>query len=276
MKMMLKETMQKNDPPVDGMISMISTDRLFPNPSQPRFVFDDESLLRLSDSIKRHGMLQPLSVRPVSEGLYQIIAGERRWRAARIIGMSAVPCIVLDVDAEKSAELALIENIQREDLNIFEQAAAIASLIDVYGLTQDQAAKQLSSSQSHIANKLRILKLTPPERTEIIKNKLTERHARSLLRINDSDTRLDVIKVIVKKGLNVSETDRYIDSVLNPSPVAPKPSRLVKGFLKDIRFFNNTVNKAVGMLRDCGYTVSSSQAESDGATVITISIKHIV
>lgn len=275
-KMFKEDAALSKSKAASGVITMIPTDRIFPNPSQPRFVFDDEPLLRLSDSIKRHGMLQPLSVRPVSDGLYQIIAGERRWRAARVIGMNAVPCIVLDVDAKKSAELALIENIQREDLNIFEQAAAIASLIDIYGLTQEQAAKQLSSSQSHIANKLRILKLTPPERTEIINNKLTERHARALLRLNDPKVRLDVIKAIVSKEMNVSETDRYIDSLLKPSAPVIKPSRVVKGFLRDLRFFNNTVNKALGVLRDCGYNVSSDQTDSETETVITISIKRVV
>ena len=255
---------------------MLPTDCVFPNPSQPRFVFDDESLLRLSDSIKRHGILQPISVRAVSDKAYQIIAGERRWRAARIVGMSAIPCIVLDVDSKKSAELALIENIQREDLNIFEQAAAIASLIEVYGFTQEQAAKQLSFSQSHIANKLRLLKLTPPERTEIIKSGLTERHARALLRLSDPKVRLDVIRVVTERSLNVGETDKYIDSILSPSPAPQKPCGIIKGYLKDLRFFNNTVNKAMGVLRDCGYDVTSEQKDGDGGTVITILIKRSV
>ena len=162
-------------PQTNGRVCLISPDKLFPNPSQPRFIFEDEPLLRLADSIRRFGILQPLSVRPSrnSDGsieAYQIIAGERRWRAARILGLKTIPCLVLDIDNQSSAELALIENIQREDLNIFEQAAAIASLIDIYGLTQEQAARQLSSSQAYIANKLRILKLTPKEREKYGKN----------------------------------------------------------------------------------------------------------
>lgn len=255
-------------------IRMLSTDQLFPNPSQPRFIFEDEPMLRLADSIRRYGILQPLSVRPTNSDkgeVYQIIAGERRWRAARIIGLAEVPCLILDIDSQKSAELAIIENIQREDLNIFEQAAAIASLIDIYGLTQEQAARQLSSSQSYIANKLRILKLTPAERKEIVKNKLTERHARALLRIEDPNLRLQTILHIASKELNVSATERYIDNLLENEQTLPD-RRQVKGVIKDLRFFYNSVDKAVSLLKDCGFNVTLQKREKGYETEITIRI----
>ena len=262
-------------------VRMINTDSLFPNPSQPRFIFEDEPLLRLADSIRRYGILQPLSVRPIikTEGappVYQIIAGERRWRAARIVGMTHVPCIILDIDNQKSAEFALIENIQREDLNVFEQAAAIASLIDIYGLTQEQAARQLSTSQSYIANKLRILRLTPKERTEIIKHKLTERHARALLRLSDPAERLEVIGHVAAKELNVNATEKYIDRIIEQknAPEVPIRNQKTVAVLKDLRFFYNSVDKAVELLKGCGIDVSTQKSEKVGETSIVIKITH--
>lgn len=257
------------------VVKLIETDKLFPNPSQPRFIFEDEPLLRLADSIRRYGILQPLTVRATDSSAgecYQIVAGERRWRAARIAGMPQVPCIILEIDSKKSAELALVENIQREDLNIFEQAAAIASLIDIFGLTQEQAARQLSSSQSYIANKLRILRLTPKERSEIIKNRLTERHARSLLRIEDPDIRLEAIRHISLRELNVSATERYIDGLLLKKPEQKPANRAIKGSIKDIRFFYNSVDKAIDLLKDCGVTVTAEKIDSPTETAIIIKI----
>ncbi len=271
-----KADIQKESRP-EQIVHMISTDKLFPNPSQPRFIFEDEPLLRLADSIRRFGILQPLSVRTTqsqtgNKQIYQIIAGERRWRAARIIGLTEVPCIIFDINSQKSAELALIENIQREDLNIFEQAAAIASLIDIYGLTQEQAARQLSASQSYIANKLRILRLTPQERSEIIKNKLTERHARSLLRIDDHTMRLKAISYISSMDLNVSATERYIDGLLSPKLEIAADNQRVKAVLKDLRFFYNSIDRAVNFLKDCNINVITEKTETPNETSLLIKI----
>ena len=260
-------------------IAMIDTNKLCPNPLQPRFIFEDEPMLRLADSIRRYGILQPLSVRPVKneEGeiiSYEIIAGERRWRAAGIIGMQKVPCIIIDVDSKKSAELAIIENIQREDLNIFEQAAAISSLIDIYGLTQEMAAKQLSSSQSYVANKLRLLKLTPKERSEIIRHNLSERHARALLRLDSVEDRLAAIQVISSKELNVSATEKYIDKLLYLKPEVQPDNKTFKGSLRDIKFFYNSIDKAVDILRACGVPVFTDTKNNISETVIQIQILH--
>lgn len=282
MNTIYKNPFKKMPPPPPDKTSVgitnIPAERIRPNPSQPRFIFDDEPMLRLADSIRRYGILQPISVRPIylpdSEPVYQIIAGERRWRAARIIGMKEIPCTVLDIDDKKSAELAIIENIQREDLNIFEQAAAISSLIDIYDLTQEQAARQLSASQSYVANKLRILKLTPKERSEIVKHNLTERHARALLRLDTAEARLEVIKTIAAKELNVSATDRYIDSILE-EPTA-KNRQNVKRCPKELKFFFNSIEKSADLLRKCGMSVETRTEKTQNDTVVHIRIANSV
>ncbi len=260
-----------------GKVVMIDVERLFPNSSQPRFIFDDEPLLRLADSIRQYGILQPLSVRKSkseNSNCYEIIAGERRWRAAKIISMKKVPCIVYDIDSQKSAELALIENIQREDLNIFEQAAAIASLIDIYNLTQEQAARQLSASQSYIANKLRILRFTPSERTLIIKSGLTERHARALLKITLPETRKKAIEYIAAKELNVSASEKYIDSLVSEPKNISQNNIQTKAILKDLRFFYNSVDRSVNILKECGFNVTTEKKEGPNETAILIRIPH--
>lgn len=271
-----QKNQQKTDDSNQFKICMLKTDDLCPNPSQPRFIFDDEQMLRLADSIRHNGILQPLSVRKIeryneNSPKYQIIAGERRWRASKIIGMTEVPCVILEIDSQKSAELAIIENLQRQDLNMFEQATAISSLLDIYGLTQEETARRLSLSQSYIANKLRILRLTPKERTEIIKHKLTERHARALLKLESPEERLSVISHIAAKELNVSATEKYIDTLLCPKETE-KDNRIVKGAIKDLRFFYNSVDKAVSILQSCGLDVVTKKTESDNEKTITIRI----
>ena len=183
--------------PVQGTRSVmeIPIGDIMPNPNQPRRDFDREQLRCLRDNILRYGMLQPISVRASSaaSGKYEIVAGERRYRAACEAGFLYVPAILIETDAQRSAELAIIENLQRQDLNIFEQASAISSLINIYHITQDEAAEKLSVSQSYVANKLRLLRFTDEERSLIIEHSLTERHARALLRLRDDGARLSAL-----------------------------------------------------------------------------------
>ncbi len=276
-------------------IHMIPADLIRPNPSQPRKSFDDEAILRLSESIKQYGILQPLSVRSscslpdeklisgeiqlIGEDhtYYEIIAGERRFRAAKLAGMTKLPCIIMTVDSKKSAELAIIENIQREDLNIFEQASAIASLIDIYKLTQEQIAGMLSVSQSYIANKLRILKLTADERTLILESHLTERHARAVLRISDISSRLQAIKTIIAHEMNVSKTEAYIEQLLSGS-TGDKAERPITGkrklVLKDIRLFYNTIDRAIDTMERAGISVAKERHDSEGVTELIIRISN--
>ena len=256
-----------------GRIHMISIERVTPNPSQPRKNFEDEAIIRLADSIRRYGILQPLPVRRLSNGEFELIAGERRLRAAKLLDLQEVPCIIINADNQKSAELAIIENIQRENLNIFEQAGAIASLIDIYKLTQEQIARELSTSQSYIANKLRILRLTAKERELILQNNLTERHARAFLKITDVNERIKIIEHVIKQGLNVAAAEEYIERQLcEPIIGADAAQSKYKLKLKDIRIFYNTVEKAIQTVKDSGFDIESIRTEYEDKIELSIII----
>ena len=260
-----------------GRIHMLPADRITANPNQPRKQFDDESIINLADSIRQYGILQPLTVRRVEvpesgSPVYEIIAGERRFRAAKMLGFASMPCIIVHADSRRSAELAIIENMQREDLNIFEQASAIASLIDMYGMTQEEAARQLSVSQSFIANKLRILRLTLPERDKIIENGLTERHARALLRVQSAEQRLRIIDYICTHNLNVATTEAYIDRFLARNESERRPRAPRKIILKDIRIFYNSIDKAVSLIKQAGIPVESERIDGEEQIELTIRI----
>lgn len=198
---------------------------IIPNRNQPRSTFNYNAIQRLSDSIRRYGILQPLTVRKVllpssatrpsrGEVVYELIAGERRLRAAKLAELTTVPCIVINTDDATSAELAIVENLLRENLNMFEQAEAFERLIREFHLTQDEAARRVSMSQSAVANKLRILRLLPQERQRILETGLTERHARALLKLNEPSLRGEVLQRIIEKKMNVSATEAYIDKLL--------------------------------------------------------------
>ena len=258
-------------------ISMIT-----PNPSQPRKYFSDRALSALSDSIRRNGILQPLLVRPAGAG-FELIAGERRLRAASAAGIYDVPCIIREDEPERSAELAIIENLQREDLNMFEEAEAIRNLIDTCSLTQETAAAHLSCSQSYIANKLRLLRLPEDQRSRLIEAGLTERHARSLLRIRDDDERNEAMSVIIKKHLNVAATEAYIENLLcvaERSAAAARASRIDRDLkrrimMKDMRLFYNSIERAVESVRNCGISVETERTSVPDGTVISITVRNI-
>lgn len=256
---------------------LIPCERILANSAQPRQVFDDDSMIRLADSIRQHGIIQPLTVRCTDDdGIYEIVAGERRYRAARLIGMKSVPCIVIDANDRKSAEIAIVENLQREDLNIFEEAAALASLIEIYSLTQEEAARRMSVSQSYIANKLRLLRLSKPEREKILRHGLSERHARALLRVSEADKRMEIIDYIVANSLTVAATDEYIDSLSRQKPLSSKLSAPKKILLRDIRLFYNSVDRAISTMKAAGIDVTTERIEGEDGTVLTIRIPHDV
>ena len=259
--------------PVQGTrpVMEIPIGDIMPNPNQPRRDFDREQLRCLRDSILRYGMLQPISVRASSaaSGKYEIVAGERRYRAACEAGFLYVPAILIETDAQRSAELAIIENLQRQDLNIFEQASAISSLINIYHITQDEAAEKLSVSQSYVANKLRLLRFTDEERSLIIEHSLTERHARALLRLRDDGARLSALRHVIGYALNVSATERYVDSLLAASVPRPK----IKFAIKNLRLFYNSVDRAADLIRSSGVPVDIRRDESaQGCVVMTVTI----
>ena len=232
------------------------------NRAQPRTVFLEDKILSLSESIKENGILQPLTVRKILASRYELIAGERRLRAAIKAGLKMVPCIVLSCDDEQSAVFALLENLQRADLGPFEEAEGIYKLITNFNLTQEMAAKKLGKKQSTIANKLRLLKLSLEEREKITEAGLTERHARSLLRLQDPLQRDIALNKIIINGLNVQKTELLIESMLNKTlKKAGKSQRTV--IIKDLRIFMNTINKAIDTMKLSGIDAKRSQRETD-------------
>lgn len=246
----------------------IPTQQIAPNPYQPRQEFSQTDLAGLALSIKTDGILQPLSVRQKGDK-YELIAGERRLRAAILAGLESVPCIVIETTDRNSALLALVENIQRQDLGFFEEAEAISRLIELYGMTQEDAALRLGYAQSTLANKLRLLKLGADERRLIIDKNLSERHARALLRLNDKEKRLDVIHKIARDKLNVERTERLIDSMTEYERHCER-IRKSSVLFKDLRLFMNTVNKAVETMQIAGVDVNMDKVQREDAVEFRI------
>ena len=257
---------------MESCVRKIPIRSIVPNRSQPRRDFNETALELLADSIKKNGILQPITVRRTdSVGIFEIIAGERRLRAAAIAELCDVPCIIVQADDRKSAELALIENLHRENLNIFEQAGAMAALIDIYSLTQEQAARQLSMSQSAVANKLRLLKLSENERQIILASALSERHARALLRISDDELRLTALRHVASRSLTVAESESYIEALLCQKE-EEKRRKNMKIVIKDVRIFYNTIDHAIDTMRRAGINVTSSRRENDDNVEVMIRI----
>ena len=242
-----------------------------PNPHQPRQTFDDEGLRELASSIRRHGILQPLTVRSAGGGKWELVAGERRLRAAKLAGLEKVPCIRREADDRESALLALVENLQRRDLHYLEEAAAIAAYIRQAGVTQEEAAAQLGRSPSALANKLRLLRLSPACRELLVRNGLTERHARCLLRLEDEEERLAALRHIADKQLNVAQAEQYVDQRLAQLQSTP-PKRRRTFILKDVRLFLNSLDRGLRMVRDDGVDARTERQETDDAILLTIRI----
>ncbi|MCI8593960.1 MAG: ParB/RepB/Spo0J family partition protein [Oscillospiraceae bacterium] len=248
----------------------LPVDAVRPNPDQPRTIFEDTALRELAQSIVCHGILQPLTVRRASNGTYTLVAGERRLRAAKMAGLTEVPCLPADLDNEDSALLALVENLQRRDLDYWEEALALRRLIDTYGLTQEQVAEQVGKSQSAVANKLRLLKLSPDIITLARSAGLTERHARALLRLPE-ELRMEALKHIIAESLNVAATDHYIDGLLSPVAI-PKKVKRPTILLRDVRLFLNTLNRGVTALKHSGVAADCRQEDAGDAILLTIRI----
>ncbi len=240
--------------------------------AQPRKVFNEDELSALSRSIAENGILQPLTVRKASQSEFELIAGERRLRAAILAGMKRVPCIIVKCTDKESAVYALLENLQRADLGIFEEARGISRLIRRYGLTQEQAADKLGKTQSTIANKLRLLKLSGEEQEWIENAGLTERHARALLRIDDEDIRREVLSKIISDNLNVSQTEALVGIYKHNNPKTEKNRGRSKAVIKDIRIFLNSINRAIDTMRLSGIDAQSVKTDSENFIEYTIRI----
>lgn len=248
-----------------GEVILVEVSKIALNPNQPRKSFSDEGIIKLADSIRQFGIIQPLTVRKTADS-YELVAGERRLRAAKELGMTSVPCIINSASDQQSAELAIIENLMRENLTIFEEAEAIEVLIDTYGLTQEKIATKLSVSQSYIANKLRLLRLSHEEREIILRSKLTERHARALLRIYDDIERQRALETIIKEEMNVSRAEELIDKITLKS----KPDEVKKRTYKSIGSFYDAINRAISAIENSGVKIKSRRVESDNYTELTI------
>lgn len=249
---------------------------IHPNPYQPRATFDEESIAELAQSIQQVGLLQPLLVRKVDDG-YELVAGERRLRAVTSLGMKKVACIVQqDIEDESSAMMALIENLQREDLHYLEEAQCYQKLLETYGLTQEELANRLGKSQSSIANKLRLLKLSDEVKAAMTEKRLSERHARALLKLTDDKQRLDAVEKIAEKGLSVKETEQMVEKTLNKAydekQDGAKPRPKLMRIVRDYRLFMNTINQAVNQLRESGMTVEVEQSDRADGVDIKISV----
>ena len=250
-------------------IHQLPIDKIIPNPRQPRRHFDEQALRELAASIRQHGVLQPLSVQRTDRG-YVLVAGERRLRAAGMAGLTHVPCILVRATEEDSAVLALIENLQRCDLHYMEEAAAIARLIAQYGLSQEEAARRLGRSQSAVANKLRLLRLSEPCVALLRQYGLTERHARALLRLEDEEDRLSAAQHMGERGLNVAAAEAYVDDLLHRKQTAPRKKPVY--VIKDVRLFLNSVTRGMDTIRRAGVDAQCRREDSEEAITLTIRI----
>ncbi len=244
----------------ENKILLIPQNDILPNPNQPRKRFDYDELEGLAQSIRANGILQPLLVRPLENGRYELVAGERRLRAARLVGITKVPCIVNEISESDSAVFAILENLQRQNLNYFEEAEALAVLVSEYRLSQEELCKKLGKAQSTLSNKLRLLRLSDEMRYKISRAGLSERHARALLTLNDEVQRARALSIIIDRHLTVNESENLIEQMLRKNE-APK-RQILKGF-KDIRIFINTLNNAVDTIRRAGIDADSVKTETD-------------
>lgn len=255
---------------LSSRVRYIPINAVRPNHQQPRRSFDETALRELADSISAYGILQPLTVRDRG-GVYELVAGERRLRAARIAGLREVPCLIAEVGEEDAALLALIENLQRRDLDYMEEAAAIARLIRRYGLSQQQAAEKLGKSQPTIANKLRLLRLSAPVIDCLRQYGLTERHARTLLRLTDPEQQLAAARHIGKLGLNVAQTEQYIDRLTAENRTEP-PRRRPTYVIKDVRLFLNSVERGIRLMQSAGVGAEVGRRDTEEEILLTIHI----
>ena len=246
-----------------GRVVFLPARNIRPNPSQPRKVFRPEALTELADSIRQHGILQPLSVRRVGMN-YELIAGERRLRAAQMAGLSEIPCIIMSMDDKESGITAMIENLQRQDLDFIEEAMGISRLMGHYAMSQEQLARMLGKSQSAIANKLRILRHSMDVLNALREAELTERHARALLKLKTDEEKLTAIAVIAQQGMNVARTEKYIESLLTQRQTDHKKA--------NVGAFLNSLTQSLAKIQSSGVAAISERRETDSQIVLTITI----
>lgn len=245
---------------------VVSIDEIRPNPYQPRIDFDDEALMELSQSIRENGLIHPITVRQEKDG-YEIVAGERRYRAMKIAGMIEIPVIVIDADEMQMAEMALVENIQRENLSAIEEANAYVQIMKTTGISQSQLALKLGKSQSSIANKIRLLQLDEEVQQAVTTRRITERHARALLAL-PKEKQEQAMETIVKKGLTVAQSEKMIRKEASPKPKRQK--KVFKGLSRNIKIGLNTIDQAVAMIEKSGIQIHREMTEDEDEVVVTL------
>lgn len=245
--------------------------QIFPNPYQPRKTFDEAALADLSASIAQYGVLQPLLVSPAEDGRYMLIAGERRLRASKMAKLEEVPVIISEYTSQQIAEIALIENLQREDLHYLEEAEGYEKLMDEFHLTQEAMAARVGKKQSTIANKLRLLRLSAAVRKVLVDAGLSERHARALLKLEDDAKRLEVLEVVIAKNYSVRQTEEYIAKLLDDKQ-QEKRKRLV--IVNDVRIYLNSIKQVVSAIKDVGIPVNMEQTFDGDEVVVSVRIKN--
>ena len=246
-----------------GRVVFLPARSIRPNPAQPRKIFRPEALDELSDSIRQHGILQPLSVRRSGNG-YELIAGERRLRAAELAGITDIPCIIMSMDDRESGMAAMVENLQRQDLDFIEEASGIQKLMELGSMSQEQAARLLGKSQSAIANKLRLLRHSQPVLEALRQENLTERHGRALLKLPDESLKLTAIREISRQSMSVAQTEKYIASLLRGKPEAAARA--------NVGAFLNSLTQSLSRIQRNGIPAVSERRETDSQIVLTITI----
>ncbi len=244
----------------------VSIDEIRPNPYQPRIDFDDEALMELSQSIRENGLIHPITVRREQDG-YEIVAGERRYRAMKIAGMIEIPVVVIDADEVQMAEMALVENIQRENLSAIEEAKAYVQIMKTSGISQSQLALKVGKSQSSIANKIRLLQLDEEVQQAVTARKISERHARALLAL-PKEKQPKAMETIIKKGMTVAQSEKMIQKENVEKPV--KQKKVFKGLTRNIKIGINTIDQAVAMIEKSGIAVHREISEEEDEVIVTL------
>lgn len=251
-------------------IRKIAIDQIVPNRFQPRTVFDEDKIEELARTIHTHGIIQPIVVREFEDGRFEIIAGERRWRAMKRLGWDEAPTIVKNLSDTETASVALIENLQREELSPIEEAIAYEKLLELHNLTQEALAQRLGKGQSTVANKLRLLKLPQEVQDALLNKSITERHARSLIPLKDPEKQIQLLSEIIERNLNVKQTEDRVVKMLEQTEEKPKPKR--KAFSKDMRIAVNTIRQSLTMVSDSGINLNSEEEEFEDYYQFTIKI----
>lgn len=250
-----------------GRVLFLPVGAILPNPNQPRTQFSQPELEELARSIQALGLLQPLTVRR-RDGAWELVSGERRLRAAKLAGLNEVPCLSIQADSQSSSLLALVENLQRRDLDFWEEALALRRLLDTYHLSQDEAARRLGKSQSAVANKLRLLKLPTDVLSMLRDAGCSERHARALLRLENPEQQGQLARRVVEQGLTVAQTEAAVDALLAARPSRRRPTFIVK----DVRLFLNTITHSLDLMRSAGVNAQCLREDTDSEILLTIHI----